>query len=186
MILYSIWYLKGGPVEPFDDDDLIQLFWDLYAAAFEPTTTIVLWYYLIIAQHPDVQTKVQAELDDVVGRSRMPNIADRPNTPFTEATMSECYRLSGMIPATTSHRAQSDRIIRGYDVPEGSYCTLNLAWMALSPDVWNDPMEFRPERFLDNDGKFNAKLDATLGYFGIGKFSYFLKSNELINWRTSL
>ena len=123
-----------------------------------------------MAQHPDVQSKVQAELDAIVGRKCMPSIGDRSETPFTEATIAECYRLSGMVPSTIPHRVENDIKIRGYDIPKGSYCTLNLAWMALSPDVWDAPNEFRPERFLDEEGQFVTKLEAKLAQFGIGKF----------------
>ena len=123
-----------------------------------------------MAQHPDVQSKVQAELDKVVGRNCMPSISDHSNTPVTEATIAECYRLSGMVPATLPHRVENDLKIRGYDIPKGSYFTLNLAWMALSPDVWDAPKEFRPERFLDEDGNYVTKREENLAQFGIGKF----------------
>lgn len=47
---------------------------------------------LAMSLYPDVMRRVQAELDCVVGRGRLPTIADRPNLPYLEATLKEALR----------------------------------------------------------------------------------------------
>ena len=46
--------------------------------------------------NPDVQRRVQAEIDDVIGRGRLPTMKDKPNLVFTEATVLECQRMGNI------------------------------------------------------------------------------------------
>ena len=45
----------------------------------------------------------------------------------------------------------------GYDVPKGTQVFINLAFMHIDERVWDNPQEFRPERFIDEDGNLAPK-----------------------------
>jgi cytochrome P450 len=51
-----------------------------------------------MALNPDVQKKVQDELDDVVGVSRLPLLADRPYLPYLAAVIKESMRYHPVVP----------------------------------------------------------------------------------------
>jgi len=51
---------------------------------------------------PEAQTRVAAEMDDVVGRDRMPTLADLPNLPYLHATWRECLRWRPPLPLCES------------------------------------------------------------------------------------
>ena len=55
-----------------------------------------------MVRHPDVFAKAQAEVDAVVGHSRLPDFGDRPSMPYIEAMLSECLRYSTPAPLSTS------------------------------------------------------------------------------------
>jgi cytochrome P450 len=50
------------------------------------------WFLIAMVLHPDKQRKCQAELDAMVGRSRMPTFEDRDNLPYLKATVREILR----------------------------------------------------------------------------------------------
>ena len=53
---------------------------------------------LAMLQHPEVQKHAQAEIDAVIGTSRLPDYDDRPNLPYIEATLMEILRMYPVAP----------------------------------------------------------------------------------------
>ena len=62
---------------------------------------------------PDVQKRVQAELDAVVGRKRLPTFEDRASLPYLEATIKESLRFHPPTPLGIAHRLIEDDIVQG-------------------------------------------------------------------------
>ncbi|XP_053403116.1 cytochrome P450 2D15-like [Mercenaria mercenaria] len=84
---------------------------------------------------PDIQEKVQEEIDRVVGRDRLPGINDRPNFGYTEAVLHESMRLGTVVPLGLPHKTMGDTEV----------------------DAWDDVDRFIPERYLDENGKLGPK-----------------------------
>ena len=55
-------------------------------------------FFLAMVIHPGVLTKAQEELDRVIGRDRLPGIADRPQLPYVEAVVKETFRWNNVVP----------------------------------------------------------------------------------------
>ena len=64
------------------------------------------------------------------------------------------------------HYAMESCVVGGYTIPKGASVVMSLYTIFKNPDLWQNPEEFRPERWLDEDGKFK-KNDNDMG-FGIG------------------
>ena len=62
---------------------------------------------------PDVQKRVQAELDAVVGRKRLPTFEDRASLPYLEATIKESLRFHPPTPLGIAHRLSEDDVVQG-------------------------------------------------------------------------
>lgn len=62
---------------------------------------------------PDVQKRIQAELDTVVGRKRLPNFEDRASLPYLEATIKESLRFHPPTPLGIAHRLSEDDVVQG-------------------------------------------------------------------------
>nr|XP_057921192.1 cytochrome P450 2U1 isoform X2 [Doryrhamphus excisus] len=141
----------------FSEDYLFYIIGDLFIAGTDTTTNSVLWVLLYMVVHPDVQKKVQTELDKVVGRHRVPSLTDRGCLPFTEATIMEVQRLTSVVPLGIPHMASKTTDFRGYTIPQGTVILPNLWSAHRDPTVWDDPDSFKPERFLDDHGKLVRK-----------------------------
>ena len=150
-------------------DDIHSLMLDVSIGGSDTASTSVTWFLLYMALHPDIQEKVQSEINLIVNNDRLPNWNDAENMPYLQATLCEVQRSSGLAGVTGS-TAIRDMKIGGYHVPKGTFVALNLAKLHHDEREWPEPEKFKPERFLDSDGKFLgwSKLHGFLP-FSIGR-----------------
>ncbi|KAK7087425.1 cytochrome P450 1A1-like isoform X1 [Littorina saxatilis] len=150
-------------MEPFSDTHVVRTITDIFAAGIETSRMTLHWALLFLAGHPKVQTRMQAEIDAATG-PRLPQLADKPNLPYCEATLYEVMRLSPVAPTSLPHKTMCDTTVGGYDVPKNTLVLVNL-WAAMhDPDKWEQPEEFKPERFLDAEGQLSAKQESWMPF----------------------
>ena len=95
-------------------------------------------------------------------------MADKKNTPYTEAVLSEVQRVNTLVPLPLAHTNLSEDFeVEGYILSPGTVVMGNLHAVHRDPEVWKSPKKFDPNNFLDDDGKL-VNLDR-LVVFGIGK-----------------
>ena len=70
--------------------------------------------------HPEVQAKVQAEIEAVVGPFRQPAITDESNMPYTKAVITEVHRISSFVPFAVPHCTTEDVELEGFHIPKGT------------------------------------------------------------------
>ncbi|KAL4708285.1 hypothetical protein ACJJTC_007691 [Scirpophaga incertulas] len=138
----------------------------MFPSATATTMLLTLLIERMLLQ-PEVQDRIHEEIDRVVGSGRLPNLDDRKNMPYTEACIREMMRHETLVPLGVPHRAMSDTKIAGYDIPENCVVNANYIMLHMDKDIWGDPENFRPERYIA-DGKLNVALDKSLP-FGAGK-----------------
>ncbi|XP_038058681.1 cytochrome P450 2J6-like [Patiria miniata] len=126
---------------------------NLFGAGTETTGTTLQWALLYMAVYPEIQQRVQAEIDAVVGRNRLPRMADKPELNFTRAVIWEVQRMTIIAPLGVAHAAASDTQFHGFVIPKGALLVPNLWAVAHDPKVWSDPNKFQPERFLNDKGE---------------------------------
>ncbi|XP_017868613.1 PREDICTED: probable cytochrome P450 304a1 [Drosophila arizonae] len=122
--------------------------------------------YLML--YPEVTKRIQREIDEVVGCGRLPDLEDRQKMPYTEATIRETMRIETLVPSDVPHKALEDTELMGYRIPKDTIVVPSLYAMHMDKRIWSDPDNFRPERFLDDQGKLCLKKDMSLP-FGAGK-----------------
>lgn len=125
---------------------------NVFGAGVETTSTTLRWAFLYMIAHPDLQRRVQDELDAVIGRDRLPRLSDRLNLPFTMATILEIQRHASILFLGFPHLAECDTTLCGYDIQEGAMIISNLWAVHHDPRFWSEPERFIPERFLDDNG----------------------------------
>ena len=158
--------LNSREGETLSTDNLEKAILDIMAAGTDTTSTTLQWFILYLIHHPDVQTKCQKELDEVVGANRQVAQADRDSLPYLDATIHEVQRLSSIAPLGLVHAPNQDTTLGGYRIPEGTFVYSNIYSVHHDPKYWKNPEEFNPERFLTLDGKFHK--DPAFVTFGLG------------------
>ena len=126
---------------------------DLFAAGSETTVTTLEWCLLYMALYPEIQQRVQAEIDAVVGRNRLPRLADKPGLNLTRAVIWEVQRMASIVPLGLPHVAASDTQLQGFLIPKGTILVSNMWRISRDPKLWPEPEKFKPERFLDDEGQ---------------------------------
>ena len=86
------------------EKQLWQIAGDMFTAGQETVKTTVQWAILYMLYNPKIARRVQAELDSVVGRGRLPNLDDRENLPYTMATINEIFRRSSVVGLGVHHQ----------------------------------------------------------------------------------
>ncbi|KAM3719359.1 Cytochrome P450 2D3 [Dirofilaria immitis] len=155
----------GEPNEYFGEWQLTMLLLDLFFAGMETTVTTLKWGFLLSIIHPDVQTKVQNELDEIEGRI---TLADKPKCSYTIATIHEIQRFANIFPINLLRTVAEDIVMGKYYYPAGTLCIPQISIAMNDPINFEKPREFRPERFLEDDGCTLKKYDA-FSPFSIGK-----------------
>ncbi|KAH9987414.1 cytochrome P450 [Russula vinacea] len=140
----------------------------MYSAGSDTTVSSMYSFFLALVLFPQVQRRAQAELDAVIGRDRLPTFDDRPRLPYIEALCKELARWQMVTPMGVPRSSDNDDVYKGFFIPKGSVIVAN-AWAILhDPETYPDPEEFKPERFLNEDG--TVRDDPTLSLvFGAGK-----------------
>ncbi|KAJ8045775.1 Steroid 17-alpha-hydroxylase/17,20 lyase [Holothuria leucospilota] len=126
---------------------------NVFGAGTDTSIFTMHWSVGLLVQYPEVQAKVAAEVDKVVGRDRLPSLSDRDNLPYTTATLYEVMRYSTIVPLSVPHATSKEVEIGGYTIPEGTWVLVNLYSMHYDEKLWDEPHKFQPEHFLDETGE---------------------------------
>ncbi|OWA53859.1 Cytochrome P450 2U1 [Hypsibius exemplaris] len=137
----------------FDEPQLLSSLFDLFIAGSETTSTTTLWAFVYMIENPEVMWKVQAEIDQNIGRDRVLTNADRGLLPYTEATLLEIQRCASLVPLSVPHTTRSEMNIDGYIIPKDTVLLANLYSVHRDPRYWEKPEKFDPTRFLDEKEK---------------------------------
>ncbi|CAJ1060403.1 cytochrome P450 2J2-like [Xyrichtys novacula] len=158
---------KEQPDNTFDEENLVICGLELFVAGSETTSTTLRWAFLYMAKYPEIQAKVQAEIDKVIGQSRQPSMDDRVNLPYTDAVLHEIQRMGNIVPLSLPHMTNRDVQLGGYTVPKGTTIIPNLTSVLHDKNEWETPYTFNPRHFLNEEGKFAKK--AAFMPFSAGK-----------------
>ncbi|KAH6888849.1 cytochrome P450 [Coprinopsis sp. MPI-PUGE-AT-0042] len=142
-----------------------------YLAGADTTATSGQALLLALAMYPDVQRKAQACIDAELGGeagSRLPTWSDFSNIPYLSAIINEVGRWHSVSALGLPHVSREDDVYEGYHIPAGTAVLPNTWAVMHDPTIFDDPFEFKPERYLTADGKINPHVlspeDAAFGY----------------------
>ncbi|XP_010523229.1 PREDICTED: cytochrome P450 705A5-like [Tarenaya hassleriana] len=120
---------------------------ELFLAGTDTSAVATQWTMAELINHPNILDKLRKEIEGVVGKNRTIQETDLPNLPYLRAVVKEGLRLhppGALLPRTSKERCK----VRGFDVFERTAFLVNTYAIMRDPDSWEDPDEFRPERFL--------------------------------------
>jgi len=139
-----------------------------YVAGSDTTVSAIGTFFLAMVCYPEVQKEAQAELDKVFN-GRLPVHSDFPSLPYLSALVKEVYRWKSVAPLGTAHQLISDDLYNDYHIPANSFVIANQWAMLNDEEVYPEPHEFKPERFLKNGRLDTSVRDPMDIAFGFGR-----------------
>ncbi|CAI9281779.1 unnamed protein product [Lactuca saligna] len=129
----------------------------LLLAGTDTTHLTLTWALSLLLNNPKALETVQDEIDEHVGRDRLVKESDLKNLVYLNAIIKETFRLYPAGPLAVPHESLEECNVGGYNIPKGTRLLLNIWKIQRDPNIWSDPDEFKPERFLTSDKDIDVK-----------------------------
>ncbi|GMT21905.1 hypothetical protein PFISCL1PPCAC_13202, partial [Pristionchus fissidentatus] len=156
--------------QELDHVNLLATCSDFFTAGQETTTTTLRWTMLFLAKNQQTQDRLREEILAVVGSDRLPTMADQVKMPYARACVLEAQRRANILSVNVQRVAVRDVEIRGQTIPKDTWVNGDIHYLLANDPLFEDPEDFRPERYLTEDGKTLKKelVEHTIP-FSIGK-----------------
>ncbi|KAK9103257.1 hypothetical protein Sjap_020511 [Stephania japonica] len=152
----------------FTMNHLKALLLDMMIGGTDTTSNTVEWAIAELMNKPETMKKAQEELERVVGKDNILEESHFPKLHYLQVVMKEVLRLHPPIPLLIPHSPSSSCNIGGYMIPKGTGVFVNTWAMHRDSLVWENPLEFRPERFFDSKWDYTG-IDFNYFPFGSGR-----------------
>ncbi|PSR86238.1 Isoleucine N-monooxygenase [Actinidia chinensis var. chinensis] len=162
---------KDGSSPLLSPDEIKAQIVELMIATVDNPSNAVEWALAEMINQPETLERAKKELDQVVGKDRLVQESDLPNLNYIKSCVREAFRLHPIAPFNVPHVSVSDATVAGYFIPKGSHVLLSRPGLGRNPRAWTDPLRFRPERHLKEDGSDVVLTDPDLRMlsFSIGR-----------------
>ncbi|XP_020229289.1 cytochrome P450 82A4 [Cajanus cajan] len=141
--------LDGKTIDGIDGDTMIKsTVQAILSAGTDTISTVLIWSICLILKNPLILEKLIAELDIQVGKKRCICESDLSKLTYFQATVKETLRLYPPAPLSSPREFTEDCTLSGFNVKKGTRLITNLWKINTDLNVWSDPLEFKPERFL--------------------------------------
>ncbi|KAJ7282318.1 putative monooxygenase [Mycena rebaudengoi] len=154
----------GGTPSSTLEEQLVWAACMMMEGGMDTSMISALNFFLEMMLNPTVQRKAQEEIDSVIGRDRLPTIADKASLPYVRSVVTEVFRLNPAIPLGVPHALSKDDVYQDMHLPKGSIVIPNVWHMLHDPDVFPDPMKFNPERYKNLDSEMEKVTDLVFGF----------------------
>ncbi|XP_078429626.1 cytochrome P450, family 78, subfamily A, polypeptide 7 [Wolffia australiana] len=160
--------------DKLDEDDMVAVLWEMIFRGTDTTALLTEWAMAELVLHPEVQSRLRAELDGAVGPDGQLTDADVACLPYLQSVVKETLRAHPPGPLLSWARlATSDVLLgNGMVVPTGTTAMVNMWAITHDPSIWARPEEFSPERFSPAHGGADVDVrgsDLRLAPFGAGR-----------------
>ncbi|XP_047330989.1 cytochrome P450 736A117-like [Impatiens glandulifera] len=166
-----------------DRDSVKAIILDIFSAGTDTTSTILEWAMTELLRHPKAMKELQNEVRKVANGKSIVTEDDIENMSYLKAVIKETLRYHTPIPLLVPREATQDVKVMGYDIAVGTIVFINGWAIGRDPVSWDDPEEFKPDRFLNSSIDYRGR-DFELIPFGAGRrgcpgISFGIATNEL-------
>ncbi|KAF4616266.1 hypothetical protein D9613_008317 [Agrocybe pediades] len=154
--------------DAYTEDTIQSVAGSMYAAGSDTTSSAVASCILGLLEKPEVLAKAQRQLDSVLKPGHLPDFED--DLPYITAIVMEALRWRDVVPIAIPHLLATDDEYKGYRLPKGAVIVPNGWAMLHNEEVYPDPFNFNPDRFLNPDGTINKSVrDPAHACWGFGR-----------------
>lgn len=185
--LIDLWLSAANDSPCLKKENLWKVINELMAAGSETTATTFKWILLCLAKHPKIQTALRNDIFEKFGDETV-TLAHKHHLPLASAIIYETLRFGNVVPLGIPHSVSQDVMFNGHLIPKNTTILSNIASVNLDPEIFPEPLEFKPERFLSADGQTLLKSKKLIP-FSVGPRSCLgetIAQSELFLYLTTL
>ena len=142
---------------------------DMFSGGTDTSSITIEWALAELVANPDKMERLQDELTKVIGNTRSVDISDLPDLPYLSAVIKETMRMHPVVPLLVPHMLTETCELNGYEVLAGTQAYINMWAIGHDSNVWDNPWQFHPERFLGADKISLNGGSLELAPFGSGR-----------------
>ncbi|XP_042487031.1 cytochrome P450 89A2-like [Macadamia integrifolia] len=142
---------EGG--RDINDEEIVILICEVMDAGSDTVSTVFEWVMAHLVKDQTIQEKLFSEIQQVVNSEEEIKEEDLQKMPYLKAVVLETLRLNPPSHFVLPRIVEEDVVLNGYLIPKKTIVNFTVAGMGRDPQVWKDPMEFKPERFLGEEGE---------------------------------
>ncbi|KAL2488504.1 Cytochrome [Forsythia ovata] len=131
-------------------------------ATVDNPSNAIEWALAEMINQPGILKRASEELDSVVGRDRLVQESDLTYLKYVKACAKEAFRIHPIAPFNVPHVSMENATVGGYFIPKGSQVLLSRPGLGRNPRIWEEPLKFKPERHLKDDGSDVVLTDSNL------------------------
>ncbi|KAJ0802837.1 putative cytochrome P450 [Helianthus annuus] len=129
---------------------------DIILAATDTTSTMVEWVMAEILNNPVVMRKVQDELTQVIGTTNIVEESHLHKLTYLDGVIKETFRLHPPLPLLIQRCPDESCKVGGYTIPKDTVVYINVWAIHRDPKNWSNPLEYKPERFINGKWDYNG------------------------------
>ncbi|KAL3635086.1 hypothetical protein CASFOL_022140 [Castilleja foliolosa] len=132
-------------------ENIKALLLDIFAAGTDTSAVAIVWTMTALMKAPNIMKTAQAEIRSLIHEKGKVSEDDLPKLPYLKAVVNEAFRLYPPLPLLIPRETTEKCMLEGYEIQPETVVFVNAWAIARDPEHWQNPDEFMPERFLNNN-----------------------------------
>ncbi|KAJ9564059.1 hypothetical protein OSB04_000025 [Centaurea solstitialis] len=124
------------------------MFLDLFVAGTDTTSNTLEWAMTEVLRNPHIMAKAKKELVENIGKGKIVEEADIIRLPYLSCIVKETLKIHPPAAFLIPRKNETKVTLNDYTIPKGTQVLVNVWAIGRDPTLWEDSLEFKPERFL--------------------------------------
>ncbi|KAF2073194.1 hypothetical protein CYY_005476 [Polysphondylium violaceum] len=174
--------------DPKERKCIVFMCLDLFIAGADANSNLGEWLFAYLSENPMIQEKAYRELVSVFGENGFATSEKKQSTPYFNAVLKEVMRLKPSLALSIPREVTEDITINDVFYPKGTIVIPNIYSINRSAEYWENPLQFDPDRFLDNEFNqafipFSLGERSCLGLNFANQTFYTIYANIILNFK---